>query len=230
MDEGRLKEAKRFFMGENMKSDAVIEVEAHEFQVDMNIISLASSTLANEFQPHPDPISPPGETNKAVAKLVGPVDHILDMLTFIYPNFGNVVNKHNVEYLLQLAVKYKLLFLQEACGKYIVEALSRMQCMCDLPAYRKMQWYDRPIMERLVRYFALAHQTDLVEARKRCMDKLVIHPYSEQRKYKDKILVPTRNIAAFKQLDPTTRGEIERNRVLYLEGTYGKVTDKVEDL
>ncbi|XP_046552875.1 uncharacterized protein LOC124262431 isoform X2 [Haliotis rubra] len=237
MAEDRLKESKTFFTEGNMNSDAVIQMEDHELHVDLNIISLMSSTLAGEFQPRPDPNSLPGETNKAVAKLVGPVDHFVDLLTSIYPNFRsvNVVNKDNVEYLLPLAAKYKLLFLLRRCEKYIVEAVSRMQCKyytCNSifgSNSNNYSCYDRDDIKRLMRYFALANQTNL-EARKHCMDKLVTHSYSVNRKDKDNVPEPTRHTAAFKQLDPTTRWEILRNRVFYLEGTYGKVTDNVEDL
>ncbi|XP_048253671.1 uncharacterized protein LOC124128501 isoform X2 [Haliotis rufescens] len=221
MSESRLKEAKTFFTEGNKKSDAVIQVKDHELHVDLNIISLMSPTLASEFQPRPDPLSPPSETNKAVAKLDGRVDHIVDMLTSIYPNFRsvNVVDKDNVEYLLPLAAKYKLLFLMDTCETLIIGAAPGMNdsyhtCQIEITN----EEYKHENKDRLMRYFVLAHKHELDVVRKCCMDKLVKCSYSIQTNHQTR-RNPTRRTAAFQQLDPTTRWEILRNRLFYLEET-----------
>ncbi|XP_046552861.1 uncharacterized protein LOC124262418 isoform X2 [Haliotis rubra] len=228
MAEDRLKEAKTFFTEGNKTSDAVIQVEDHELHVDLVIISLMTSTLASEFQPRPDPNSPPGETNKAVAKLVGPVDHIVDMLTSIYPNFRNVnvVNKDNVEYLLPLAAKYKLLYLQQACETIIVEAVPQLSYSSQQSTITNENYNQSENKERLMRYFVLADKHKLVEVRKMCMDKLVKCLYSEKwcsYNYVENVecnVKPTRSTEAFQQLDPSTRWEILRNRLFYVEGNF----------
>ncbi|XP_046360396.2 uncharacterized protein LOC124137970 isoform X2 [Haliotis rufescens] len=233
--EDRLKEVKTFFTEGNKKSDAVIQVEDHELHVDLNIISLMSPTLASEFQQRPDHQSPPRKTNKAVAKLDGRVDHIVDMLTSIYPNFRsvNVVDEDNVEYLLPLAAKYKLLFLLETCKTLIEKELPgmNMNTYIYLPTRMEItsERYHKENKDRLMRYFVLAHKNELFELRKRCMNKLVKCYYSTKAHEQDGG-TPTRRTAAFQQLDPTTRWEILRNRLFYLEGTYGEVTDNFEDM
>ncbi|XP_071088107.1 uncharacterized protein [Haliotis cracherodii] len=236
MSESRLKEAKTFFTKGNKKSDAVIQVGDHELHVDLNIISLMSPTLASEFQPRPDPLSPPSETNKAVANLDGRVDHIVDMLTSIYPNFRsvNVVDKDNVEYLLPLAAKYKLLFLLETCKTLIIGAVPGMNASRTSQIQITNDDYNEEDKDRLMRYFVLSHKHELDVVRKCCMDKLVKCSYSKQ--ITDRYSMygtnskPTRCTLAFQQLDPTTRWEILRNRLFYLEGTYGYRTDNLEDL
>ncbi|XP_071088118.1 uncharacterized protein [Haliotis cracherodii] len=238
MSESRLKKVKTFFTEGNKKSDAVIQVEDHELHVDLNIISLMSPTLASEFQPRPDPLSPPSETNKAVANLDGLVDHIVDMLTSIYPNFRsvNVVDKDNVEYLLPLAAKYKLLFLLETCKTLIIGAVPGMNyvpIMISVTIQKQItnEEYKDENRDRLMRYFVLAHKHELDVVRKCCMDKLVKCSYSKPTNYSTSThMNPTRCTPAFQQLDPTTRWEILRNRLFYLEGTYGEVTDNLEDL
>ncbi|XP_071088797.1 uncharacterized protein [Haliotis cracherodii] len=231
--EDLLKEVKTFFTEGNKKSDAVIQVEDHELHVDLIVISLMSPTLANEFQSRPDPQSPPSETNKAVAKLDGCVDHIVDMLTAIYPNFRSVVDKDNVENLLPLAAKYKLLFLLETCETFIEKELPDMNMNMELTSYRRKQItsesYQKENKDRLMRYFVLAQKNELFELRKRCMNKLVKCYYST-KKHEGDGGTPTRCTPAFQQLDPTTRWEILRNRLFYLEGTYGEVTDNLEDM
>ncbi|XP_067651648.1 uncharacterized protein [Haliotis asinina] len=228
----RLKEARTFFTQGNKTSDAVIRVEDHELQVDLVIISLMSPTLASEFQPRPDPNSPPGETNKAVAKLVGPVDDIVDMLTSIYPNFRdvNVVDEDNVEYLLPLAAKYKLLFLLRTCENVIVDRIPNLNNWYggSSKVERSNEVYEQENMDRLMRYFVLADKYQSDAVRNQCMDKLVKCSYSA--KHKSNLATPTRNTKAFQQLDPTARWEILRNRLFYVEGTYGRVTDNLEDL
>ncbi|XP_071088091.1 uncharacterized protein [Haliotis cracherodii] len=233
MSESPLKEAKTFFTEGNKKSDAVIQVEDHELHVDLNIISLMSPTLASEFQPRPDPQSPPSETNKAVAKLDGNVDHIVDMLAANYPNFRsvNVVDKDNVEYLLPLAAKYKLLFLMEMCKTLIIGAIPGMNNSRTCKIQTTNEEYKKENKNRLMRYFVLAHKHELEVVRKCCMDKLVKCSYSKPTNYSTFTNSnPTRCTLAFQQLDPTTRWEILRNRLFYLEGTYGYGTDNLEDL
>ena len=123
----------------NLKSDLTLIVGTMKFYCHRSVLSLTSPVLTRmfdgEFQEHHAREVPlKGKTSES----------ILELLTYIYPQFHREINDRNVENFISLADEYMIEFLKKPCQEFLAQQLESFKVVV-LPTQQKFEKVRREI-------------------------------------------------------------------------------------